>query len=63
MNQIVTLAKNNPVRLFGIASSAIAIVAHYVEVPVPLLLAFVGALLGTGEVTERKVKKNGQVAE
>lgn len=62
MNQLIELAKNNPRRMFAIASSAVALVAHYVELPVPLLLAFVAAVLGTGEVSERKVKK-AQVSE
>lgn len=57
MNNLTELAKNNPRRMFAIVSSAIALVAHYVDLPVPLLLAFVAAVLGTGEVSERKVKK------
>ena len=63
MNQIIEIAKNNPRRMFAIASSAVALIAHYVTLPVPLLLAFVAAVLGTGEVSERKVKKNAEVTE
>lgn len=48
--------KMEPVRLFAIATAALALVAFYVPtLPVPLIVALIGAILGVGEVARSKV--------
>lgn len=48
--------KNNPVRIMGVISAVLALVAHYVpDLPTVLLLAIAAAILGTGEAVRAKV--------
>jgi hypothetical protein len=40
---------NNPVRLYGVISALLALLAYYVDsLPVPLLLSLLAAILGVG---------------
>lgn len=48
--------KNNPVRIMGVISAVLALVAHYVpDLPTVLLLAIAAAILGTGEAVRANV--------
>lgn len=47
---MLTALKSNPVRLYAAAVAVVALVAHYVEdLPAPLILGLVAAILGVGE--------------
>jgi hypothetical protein len=47
---VIEAIKNNPVRLYAIASAALALIAFYVpSLPVVLILGLVAAILGIGE--------------
>ncbi|MFE4610006.1 hypothetical protein ACFRK5_16905 [Streptomyces niveus] len=44
----------HPARIYAVAVAALALVAHYVpELPSPLVLGLVAAVLGTGEAVQR----------
>lgn len=48
--------KNNPVRIMAIVSAALALLVFYVpSIPVVLVLALVGAVLGVGEGVRSQV--------
>lgn len=48
--------KNNPVRIYAIASAVLALVAFYLPtIPTALILALVAAVLGSGEVVRAQV--------
>jgi hypothetical protein len=52
---VIEAIKNNPVRLYGILVTGMAIVTFYLpDLPTALLLAFLAAILGVGE----KVRAN-----
>ena len=48
--------RNEPVRLYSLAVAVLALASHYVaDLPTPLLLAVVAALLGVGQAVRGKV--------
>ena len=54
--------KTNPVRIYAVATAALALVAHYVEdLPTALVLALVAAVLGVGEGVRAKVTPTSRV--
>ncbi len=54
--------KDNPVRLFAIASAALALIVFYVPgLPVALILGLVGAILGIGESVRANVTPTAHV--
>jgi hypothetical protein len=54
--------KTNPVRLYAIATAALALVAYYVpDLPTVLILALVAAILGVGETVRAAVTPNSRV--
>lgn len=54
--------KTNPVRLYAVATAALALVAHYVpDLPSALVLALVAALLGIGETVRANVTPMSKV--
>jgi len=54
--------KNNPVRLYAIATAALALLVFYVPgLPVVLILGLVAAILGVGEGVRSKVTPSRQV--
>jgi len=57
--------KMEPVRLFAIASAALALAAFYAPaLPVPLILGLIAAVLGVGsEVTRRQVTPVAKTVE
>lgn len=53
---MIEALKNNPVRLYAVATAALALVAYYVQdIPQGLILALVAAVLGLGETVRSKV--------
>jgi phosphate/sulfate permease len=54
----MNLSKLSPARLYAIAAAGVALIATWwQDAPVPAILALVAAILGTGEVADRKKKK------
>lgn len=54
--------KNNPVRIFAIVTSVVALAAFYFPaLPVALILAIPAAILGLGELTRSKVTPSRNV--
>ena len=54
--------KTEPVRLYSLAVAVLALVSHYVaDLPTPLLLAVVAALLGVGQAVRGKVTPTERV--
>lgn len=48
--------KNNPTRIYSIIVAGLALVAFYVpDMPTPLILGLIAAVLGTGEVVRAQV--------
>jgi hypothetical protein len=48
--------KKNPVRIYSVVVSALALAANYIDnLPIPLILAVVAAILGVGEGVRSKV--------
>lgn len=55
----MNFSKLSPARLYAIAASAVALLATWwQDAPVPAILALVAAILGTGEVADRRKKKS-----
>ena len=51
--------KLSPARMYAIAAAAVALIATWwQDAPVPAILALVAAIVGTGEVADRKKKKS-----
>jgi hypothetical protein len=54
--------KNNPVRIYAVATAALALVAYYVpDIPQGLVLALVAAVLGLGETVRAQVTPSRKV--
>lgn len=60
----MNLPKMSPARLYAIAASALALLATWwKDAPIPAILALVAAILGTGEVADRRKKKAANLEE
>lgn len=56
------MLSTEPVRLYAIAAAALALAAHYLgDLPVPLILGLVAAILGLGEGVRSKVTPDGHI--
>ena len=52
---------DNPVRLYSVAVAVVALVAFYVAIPAPLILAVIAAVLGGGETVRSQVSPMSKV--
>ena len=52
---VPTWFSTEPVRLYAITVALLALVAEYVDLPAPAILALVAAVLGIGEGVRSKV--------